>query len=91
MPETLSQWAGSRRENQLARRLIARFDLAYPDARIGVEFDSYRHHFGRQAWRRDQSRHNRATAAGWLVIHLTEHDSVAPIVQALESSPYVAS
>jgi len=54
--------------------LVARFDLADPMARVAVEFDSYRHHFGRQAWGRDQARHNRATSLGWLVFHATEHD-----------------
>ncbi len=57
-----------------SRRLVARFDLADPLARVAVEFDSYRHHFGRQAWQRDQARHNRATSLGWLIFHATEHD-----------------
>lgn len=59
-----------------------RFDLAYPDVRIAVEYDSYRHHYGKQAWRRDQARHNRATALGWPVFHLTEGDGVEAVVQA---------
>jgi hypothetical protein len=54
--------------------LVARFDLADPVARVAVEYESYRHHFGRQAWRHDQGRHNRATSLGWLVLHATEHD-----------------
>ena len=62
-------------------RLVARFDLADPAALVAVEFDSYRHHFGRQAWSRDHSRHNQATSLGWLVFHATEHDlSGAPAV-----------
>jgi len=64
-------------------RLVARFDLADPAARVAVEFDSYRHHFGRQAWRRDQGRHNRATALGWLVFHATEDDLRGPARDAL--------
>lgn len=63
--------------------LVARFDLADPVARVAVEFDSYRHHFGRQAWRRDQGRHNRATALGWLVFHATEDDLRGPARDAL--------
>lgn len=89
--------ADSRRENDVLRALVAaglpkpvrqhafdgvRFDLAYPDQRIAVEFDSYRHHYGRQSWRRDTARHNGATAAGWLVFHLTEGDGVEAVVQA---------
>lgn len=89
--------ADSRRENDVVRALVAaglpspvrqfpfegiRFDLAYPDLRIAIEFDSYRHHFGRQSWRRDTARHNRATASGWLVFHLTEDDEVGGVVNA---------
>ncbi|MFP5316848.1 MAG: type IV toxin-antitoxin system AbiEi family antitoxin domain-containing protein [Acidimicrobiia bacterium] len=89
--------ADSRRENDIVRQLAAaglpsperqfpfeglRFDLAYPRVRIAVEFDSYRHHYGRRSWRRDRSRHNRATAAGWLVFHLTEGEGVAAVVSA---------
>jgi very-short-patch-repair endonuclease len=89
--------ADSRRENDVARQLVAaglppperqhpfeelRFDLAYPALRIAVEFDSYRHHYGRRSWRRDRSRHNRAAAAGWLVFHLTEGEGVGAVVTA---------
>lgn len=56
------------------RSVLARFDLAYPPQRIAVEFDSYRHHFGRQAWSRDHVRTNRVTALDWLVFPLTEID-----------------
>ena len=62
--------------------LAAIFDLAYPEVRIGIEFDSYRHHSGAQAWRHDQTRHNRATAQGWLLFHLTAGADVAPVVLA---------
>lgn len=48
-------------------RPVARFDLALPEARIAFEFESYRHHFGRQAWRRDIGRNNGAAAEGWIV------------------------
>ena len=89
--------ADSRRENDLVGLLVAaglprpvrqfrfeglRFDLAYPAARIAVEFDSYRHHYGRRSWRSDRSRHNRASAAGWLVFHLTEGEGVAAVATA---------
>ena len=59
----------------------ATFDLAYPDERIGIEFDSYRFHSDKQVWK-DRQRHNRATALGWLVFHLTADLDVAPIVHA---------
>lgn len=89
--------ADSRRENDVVRALRAgglpppvrqfpfdglRFDLAYPHARIAIEFDSYRYHYGRRSWRHDRSRHNRATAAGWLVFHLTEGEGVEAVAAA---------
>ncbi len=67
-------------------RVAARFDLAYPGRRIGIEYESYRHHHGRQAWRRDQARHNRATALGWLVFHLTKGEGLAAVVAAYRAA-----
>jgi very-short-patch-repair endonuclease len=55
-------------------RAVARFDLAWPTWRIAGEFQSYRHHSGRRAWRRDAARANRAAAAGWRIIAITEDD-----------------
>jgi len=89
LPATLLDGAGRAplvRQYELRdvdRHLVARFDLADPSARVAVEFDSYRHHFGRQAWRRDQSRHNRATSLGWLVFHVTEDDLSGPAAEIL--------
>jgi len=57
---------------------VARFDLALPDARIAFEYDSYRHHFGRRAWRNDVGRYNRAAAEGWLVFVFTADDLADP-------------
>ena len=89
--------ADSRRENDVLRLLVAaglprpvrqfpfegmRFDLAYPALGIDIEFDSFRHHYGRRSWRHDRSRHNRATAAGWLMFHLTGGEGVGAIVTA---------
>lgn len=58
--------------------LVARFDLSLPPARIAFEFESYRHHYGRQAWRRDVGRNNHAAAHGWLVFRVTEDDLTDP-------------
>ena len=55
-------------------RVVARFDLAWPAWRVAVEFASYRHHFGRQAWRHDAARANRAAAHGWRILTATERD-----------------
>ena len=46
----------------------------WPDARLAVEYQSFRHHFGRQAWRQDAGRANRAAAFGWRVFMATEED-----------------
>lgn len=62
--------------------LVARFDLAYPNQRIGIEYDSYRHHHGRQAWRKDRARHNRSTALGWLVFHVVDSRDVTAVARA---------
>ncbi|MDQ4132611.1 MAG: type IV toxin-antitoxin system AbiEi family antitoxin domain-containing protein [Actinomycetota bacterium] len=55
-------------------RFIARFDCAYPPGRIAAEYNSYQHHHGRQAWDRDQTRDNRATAHDWLIFGFTDAD-----------------
>lgn len=55
-------------------RLVARFDWAYADVCIGLEYNSYRHHYGRRAWEQDQTRYNRAAAYGWLVFVFTGAD-----------------
>ncbi|MDQ3785407.1 MAG: endonuclease domain-containing protein [Actinomycetota bacterium] len=55
-------------------RFVARVDFAYPDLRIAIEADGYRHHSGRHAWQRDLQRRNHLTAAGWLVLHVTWRD-----------------
>jgi hypothetical protein len=47
---------------------IARVDLAYPEARIAVEYDSDEFHTGRNATARDRSRRHALVAAGWLPI-----------------------
>jgi hypothetical protein len=49
-------------------RLVGRVDLAYPDARVAIEYDSDEHHSGRWARRRDRARRQELIAAGWLPI-----------------------
>ncbi|HTJ74557.1 MAG TPA: type IV toxin-antitoxin system AbiEi family antitoxin domain-containing protein [Acidimicrobiales bacterium] len=46
-------------------------DLAWPDARVAAEADSYRHHGSRQAWGRDHTRNNLLTAIGWRILPIT--------------------
>jgi hypothetical protein len=52
-------------------RLIARVDLAYPELRVAIEYDSERWHSGRRPRESDLERRNRLTALGWHVVHVT--------------------
>ena len=55
-------------------RFVARVDLAYPDRRIAIEYDSYQEHTGKVALVRDSSRRNALAAAGWTVLSATAED-----------------
>ena len=55
-------------------RLVARVDLAYPDVKIAIEYDSYAHHVSRDALVRDSARRNAVVALGWLPITATAND-----------------
>ena len=48
-------------------RLVARLDLAYPSARLAVEYDGD-HHRDRGQWRQDLVRRERLEAQGWRVV-----------------------
>jgi very-short-patch-repair endonuclease len=54
--------------------LVARPDLAYPDLKIAIEYDSYEHHVAKEALVRDASRRNAVVALGWLPITATAAD-----------------
>jgi hypothetical protein len=69
---------------------VARVDVAYPDERIAIEYDSDEFHSGRSATRRDRSRRHRLIAAGWLPVDVGPDDlrrggaqACAAIAQAL--------
>jgi len=55
-------------------RLIARLDLAYPELRIGIEYDGDGHRTEKTEWRRDIQRQRVLEANGWILLHLTEAD-----------------
>lgn len=55
-------------------KLVARVDFAYPEIKLAIEADSYRHHGERYAWKQDLKRRNALTARGWHVIHATWSD-----------------
>lgn len=46
-------------------------DFAYPDARLGIEAHSFKHHSKRDDWENDQVRHALLTAAGWTILYVT--------------------
>ena len=73
------------------RGSIVRVDFAYPQQRVVVEVDSYRHHSGRAAWERDRARRNKLEALGWRVLHATAeqirerpNDILVPLRSLLE-------
>lgn len=52
-------------------RFIGRVDLVYPERRLILEVDSFRHHSDRASFEGDRSRRNALTALGWMVLHVT--------------------
>lgn len=49
---------------------VATFDLAVPDAKLGIEAHSRRHHFGALAESSDELRDHHASTMGWDVMYL---------------------
>jgi len=60
-----------------AEGFVARVDLAYPELRIGIEYDGL-WHAEHRAFVHDRRRLNRLVAAGWLVLHVTVEDLRRP-------------
>ena len=56
---------------RLSGRVVARLDLAYPDALVAIEYDSDRWHSGVARRHADAERRNRLRALGWTVIEIT--------------------
>ena len=50
------------------------FDVAFPEQRIAVEWDSVAWHTSRQRFESDRERDRRAARAGWLVLRFTYRD-----------------
>jgi very-short-patch-repair endonuclease len=59
-------------------RLVARVDLAYPDARVAIEYDSDAWHSGVARRHKDAERRNRLRALGWTVVEITSAMLRAP-------------
>lgn len=54
----------------------AYLDFAWPDLRLALEADSYRHHAGRLAWSRDRIRNRQLLSIGWRMVPITWEDMV---------------
>ncbi|MBN9210600.1 MAG: hypothetical protein BGO45_01280 [Microbacterium sp. 71-36] len=50
---------------------VACVDLAYPDLRVGVEYEGDQHRTDAVQWQRDLERYERLAAAGWRMIRVT--------------------
>jgi very-short-patch-repair endonuclease len=63
-------------EVTLPDRRRAFLDFAWPELRVAVEADSYRHHASRRDWARDHTRNNVLTSLGWRILPVTWDDMV---------------
>jgi hypothetical protein len=70
LPEPTPQYVVSDADG----RLVARCDLAYPEWRIVIEYDSVQEHTGRGALLRDSARRNAITALGFTPVIATIDD-----------------
>ena len=60
------------------RKVVARVDFAWPQAKIALECESYEFHSGRTAWKLDVTRLNEVTSLGWIVQRGTNEDADDP-------------
>lgn len=56
------------------KQLIAEVDLAWPEVRLGVEFDGWKQHGSRSAFFRDRARDRAAHSFGWVILRYTWRD-----------------
>ncbi len=59
-------------------RWIARVDLAFPRARVAIEYDGREVHLRGDVFARDRQRQNELLAAGWVVLRYTADDLRRP-------------
>ncbi len=57
---------------------VARVDLAYPAARLALEYEGDIHRTDRAIWHRDIARRERVEDLGWRVVRVTSADLRAP-------------
>jgi very-short-patch-repair endonuclease len=59
-------------------------DYAYPDSMLGLEANSFRHHAGKTAWSRDNTRNAELIAEGWRIMPITDDDLTRKAAQTAE-------
>lgn len=52
-------------------RFVGRVDFAYPDQRVAIEADGFRHHDQRRSFDAERARGNDLLALGWVVLRIT--------------------
>jgi very-short-patch-repair endonuclease len=57
-----------------------RLDLAFPEMRIGIEYDGWTAHASRSSFDRDRARQNPLTLHGWLILRYTSASTRADVV-----------
>jgi very-short-patch-repair endonuclease len=63
----------------LGGTFAGRVDLAWPDAKVALEYDGV-HHAEYGQFTRDRARLNRLVEAGWTVLHMTAPDLREPLL-----------
>lgn len=58
---------------------VARIDLAYPHARIALEYEGDIHRVDRQTWQKDIRRRERVEDLGWRMVRVTADDLYDPV------------
>jgi very-short-patch-repair endonuclease len=58
---------------------VARCDLAYPAARLDIEYDGRAVHLNDQAFDADRERDARLAALGWLTLRVTRRTFLRPV------------
>jgi hypothetical protein len=69
MPPAVRQY-----EIRSGGRFIARPDFAYPEARLGIEGQSFLHHGSKLQFKRDMQRHALTESVGWYLVYVTWWD-----------------
>ncbi len=63
-----------------------RLDLAYPDLRIGIEYDGWDAHRTRSTFATDRARQNELEVRGWLVLRFTASSTREDVVSAVRAA-----